>query len=138
MANKFPKKYKFKKIRKRVRTNKLMDFRGSILKDFSFGLKIMDNAIISTTVLEAARRIIVKKLKKTGILKVNGFPFIPVTSKPLGVRMGKGVGSIDTWVFPIKKGRILFELNNVSFDLAKAAFRSAAFKLPVKAKFVYK
>jgi large subunit ribosomal protein L16 len=52
--------------------------------------------------------------------------------------MGKGVGSISKWVFPVKKGRILFELNNVSFDLAKSALRSAAFKLPLKSKFVYK
>ena len=52
--------------------------------------------------------------------------------------MGKGVGSISGWVFPIKKGRILFELDGVSFDLAKSAFRSAAYKLPLKTKFIYK
>lgn len=137
--NKFiPKNYKYKKIRKRVRVNKLKDYRTSNLRDFEYGLKVLDNTIISATVLEAARRSITRKLKRLGRLKINGFPNIPITSKPLGVRMGKGVGSIDTWVFPVKKGRILFELKNVSIDLAKSALRSASFKLPVKTKFIYK
>ncbi len=137
--NKFiPKKYKYKKIRKRIRTNRLKDFRTSFLKNYNYGLKIMDNTIISSITLEAARRSITRKLKRIGSLRINGFPFVPVTSKSVGVRMGKGVGSISGWVFPVKKGRILFELNNVSFDLAKSAFRSAAYKLPVKTKFIYK
>lgn len=137
--NKFiPKNYKYKKIRKRVRINKLKDYRTSTLKTFEYGLKVLDNTIISSTVLEAARRSITRKLKRVGRLKINGFPHIPITSKPLGVRMGKGVGSIDGWVFPVKKGRILFELKNVSIDLAKSALKSASFKLPVKTKFIYK
>lgn len=137
--NKFlPKNYKFKKVHKSVRLNKLKDFRTSYLKDFNFGLKVLDNAVISSVVLEAARRSITRKLKRSGVLKINGFPNIPVTSKPLGVRMGKGVGSIEGWVFPVKKGRILFELKGVSLELAKSALRSAAFKLPVKSKFIYK
>jgi large subunit ribosomal protein L16 len=94
--NKFiPKKYKYKKIRKRVRVNLLKDFRSSHLKNYSYGLKIMDNAIISSIVLEAARRSITRKLKRLGSLRINGFPFVPVTSKSVGVRMGKGVGSIS-------------------------------------------
>lgn len=137
--NKFiPKSYKYKKIRKRVKLNCLKDFRSNELRDFNYGLKILDNGVISSIVLEAARRSITRKLKRTGKLKINGFPSIPVTSKPLGVRMGKGVGSIDSWVFPVKKGRILFELKGVSIDLAKSALRSASYKLPVKSKFVYK
>ena len=137
--NKFiPSNYKYKKIRKRVKLNCLKDFRGNELRTSKFGLKILDNGVISAVVLEAARRSITRKLKRSGTLKINGFPNIPVTSKPLGVRMGKGVGSIDSWVFPVKKGRILFELNGVSLDLAKSAFRSASYKLPVKSKFVYK
>ncbi len=134
----FPKSYKFKKLRKRIRTNKLKDFRTSYLRTKGFGLKIINNAIISSSALEAARRAITRRLKKTGNLKINGFPFVSITAKSLGVRMGKGVGSISHWVFPVKKGRILFELKNVSFDLAKSALKSAAFKLPAKCKFVYK
>lgn len=137
--NKFlPKNYKFKKIRKRVRVTTSKDYRTSVLRTHKFGLKILDNGVISSVVLEAARRSITRKLKRSGNLKINGFSHVPVTAKSLGVRMGKGVGSISKWVFPVKKGRILFELNNVSFDLAKSALRSAAFKLPLKSKFVYK
>ena len=136
--NKFiPKNYKYKKIRKRVRINKLKDFKINTLKTNRFGLKVMSNGIISSVVLEAARRSITRKLKKLGNLKINGFSDIPVTTKSLGVRMGKGVGNISSWVFPIKKGRILFELNNISLELAKSAFRSASYKLPLKSKFVY-
>ena len=91
----FPKNYKFKKLRKRIRINKLKDYRTSILKSFDFGLKIMDNTIISSVMLEAARRAITRKLKRSGTLRINGFPYVPITSKPLGVRMGKGVGSIS-------------------------------------------
>jgi len=138
MNNFFPKNYKFKKIRKRVRTNNLQDFRSSFLKTSKFGLKVLDNGVISSTVLEAARRSITRKLKRVGKLKINGFPYVPITSKPVGVRMGKGVGSIDGWVFPIKKGRILFELDGVSLELARSALRSASYKLPMKSKFIYK
>ncbi len=136
--NKFiPKNYKYKKIRKRVRTNNLKEYRSNTLTTYKYGLKILDNGIISSVVLEAARRSITRRLKRLGNLKINGFSNIPVTAKSLGVRMGKGVGSISGWVFPVKKGRILFELSGVSFDLAKAAFRSAAYKLPLKSKFIY-
>lgn len=133
-----PKNHKYKKIRKRVRLNELKDYRTSYLKEFNYGLKVLDNGVISSIVLEAARRSITRKLKRLGTLKINGFPDVPVTSKPLGVRMGKGVGSIDSWVFPIKKGRILFELKGVSLELAKSALKSASYKLPIKSKFVYK
>lgn len=137
--NKFiPKSYKYKKVRKRVRVNALQDHRTNILKTHKFGLKVLDNGIISSIVLEAARRSITRKLKRLGNLKINGFPNVPITAKSVGVRMGKGVGSISGWVFPVKKGRILFELDGVSFDLAKSAFRSAAYKLPLKTKFIYK
>ncbi len=134
----FPKNYKFKKIRKRVRTNNLKDFRSSYLKTSKFGLKVLENGVISSTILEAARRSITRKVKRVGKLKINGFPYVPITSKPVGVRMGKGVGSIDGWVFPVKKGRILFELDGVSLELAKSALRSASYKLPMKSKFIYK
>ena len=132
-----PKNYKFKKIRKRVRIGKLQDFRGNTLKMGNFGLKILTNGTISSVVLEAARRSITRKIKRTGHLKVNGFSNIPVTAKALGIRMGKGSGSISSWVFPVKRGRILFELKGVSFDIAKAALRSASYKIPLKSKFIY-
>jgi len=92
----FPKNYKFKKLRKRIRANLLTDYRTSILRFSNYGLKIMENTLISSVVLEAARRSITKKLKRTGKLRINGFPFVPITKKSLGVRMGKGVGSISS------------------------------------------
>jgi len=95
--NKFiPKNYKYKKIRKRVRINNQKDYRSSYLKEFDYGLKVLDNGVISSVILEAARRSITRKLKRSGNLKINGFSDIPVTSKPIGVRMGKGVGSIES------------------------------------------
>jgi large subunit ribosomal protein L16 len=94
--NKFiPKNYKYKKIRKRVRTNNLKEYRSNTLTTYKYGLKILDNGIISSVVLEAARRSITRRLKRLGNLKINGFSNIPVTAKSLGVRMGKGVGSIS-------------------------------------------
>ena len=95
--NKFiPNNFKYRKIRKRVRIKKNKDYRSNTLKSGSFGLKLLQNGVISSTVFESARRSIVKKLKRTGILKINGFSNIPVTSKSSGVRMGKGVGSISS------------------------------------------
>lgn len=94
--NKFiPKNYKYKKIRKRVRVTTLKDFRTNTLKTYKYGLKILDNGILSSVVLEAARRSITRRLKRLGNLKINGFSNIPITAKSLGVRMGKGVGSIS-------------------------------------------
>jgi len=95
MNNFFPKKYKHKKIRKRVTASKLTEYRTSNLKTYDFGLKVLESTVISSTVLEAARRSITRKLKRLGKLKINGFPNVPVTSKSVGIRMGKGVGSIS-------------------------------------------
>jgi large subunit ribosomal protein L16 len=96
--NKFiPKNYKHKKIRKRVRVNQLSDHRTNSLakSTYKYGLKALDNGLVTSIVMEAARRSITRKLKRLGSLKINGFPFVPVTAKSLGVRMGKGVGSIS-------------------------------------------
>jgi len=137
--NKFiPKDYKYRKIRKRVRISNKKDNRSYDLKFGLFGLKIIENGVISSVVFEAARRSITRKLKRSGKLKINGFPQIPVTSKSLGVRMGKGSGNISEWVFPVKKGRVLFELSDVSPEIAKSALKSASHKLPLKTKFIYK
>lgn len=96
MNNFFPKNYKYKKIRKRVTASKSNEHRTSVLKTYDFGLKVLKNTLISSTVLEAARRSITRKLKRIGKLKINGFPSVPVTSKSVGIRMGKGVGSISS------------------------------------------
>jgi len=136
--NKFiPKNFKYKKVHKKVYINKLICLRLNYLKENPYGLKILSNGLLSSVVLEAARKSIKKKLKKVGILKINVFPNIPITKKSNGIRMGKGIGNIAQWVFPLKKGLILFELNNVSLNTAKIALKAASYKLPVKTKFIY-
>lgn len=132
-----PKKYKFKKIHKKVRIKNGKELKLNQLKLSICGLKVLESGVISSNILEAARRVIKRKIKRIGILKVNGFAHIPITQKASGIRMGKGVGSISSWVFPIKKGRILFELEDVSLDLAKVALKSASMKLNLPSKIVY-
>lgn len=132
-----PKKYKFKKIHKNVRIKKTYDLKLNELKSSICGLKILKSGTINSTVLEAARRIIKRKTKKIGILKINAFANIPITTKASGVRMGKGVGFISKWVSPVKKGRIIFELDNISIELAEAALKSAALKLNLPSKIIY-
>jgi large subunit ribosomal protein L16 len=90
-----PKKFKFKKIHKNVRIKNTDDFKLNELRFSVCGLKILKSGTISSTVLEAARRIIKRKTKKLGTLKINAFANIPITTKASGVRMGKGVGSIS-------------------------------------------
>jgi len=93
--NKFiPKNYKYKKIHKNLRYSKLTENRGIVLNNYQYGLKILTNGLLSAVTLEAARRSIVRKLNRSGSLKIKGFPNIPVTNKPIGVRMGKGYGKI--------------------------------------------
>lgn len=133
-----PNKYKYKKVHKKVRIKKGKDYKMNYLNHSICGLKVLESGTVSAVVLEATRRVIKRKIKRTGSLKINGFAYVPITKKASGVRMGKGSGSIDSWVFPIKKGRILFELDNVSIELAQAALRSAAKKLNLRSKIVYK
>lgn len=137
--NKFiPKNYVYKKIRKRVRTNVQLSSKLIKLKFYKYGLKALTFGCLTSEMLEAARRSITRRLKRSGRLKINAFAYVPVTAKSLGVRMGKGVGSLSNWVFPVRPGRILFELSNVSFDLAKVSLIGASKKLPIKTKFIYK
>jgi large subunit ribosomal protein L16 len=91
-----PRNIKYKKIRKRVRIKKGKDLKMNNLNNSVCGLKILKSGFISMTVFEAVRRIIRRKTKKIGKLNVNGFPYIPITKKPTGLRMGKGVGNIDS------------------------------------------
>lgn len=131
-----PKNYKFRKIRKRVRIKNVKDYKLNTLKYGSYGLKVLENATVSSTTLEACRVAINKRINKVGMLRINGYPNIPITTKSLGVRMGKGSGNISEWTFSLKKGRILFEINKIPYDLAKAALKSADQKLSFRTKFV--
>lgn len=110
--------------------------RGTEIKFGSFGLKSLDTRWITARQIEAARRAIIRYLKKGGKLWIRIFPDKPVTRKGTEVPMGGGKGKVDHYVFPIKPGRIIFELEGVEEKIAREALRKAADKLPVKTKFI--
>jgi large subunit ribosomal protein L16 len=131
-----PKKMKHRKWQKG--RSKGVETRGTELCFGSFGLKSLGTRWITSAQIEAARRVIIRHLKKKGKLWIRIFPAKPVTSKGTEVPMGGGKGSVEYYVFPIKPGRIIFELDGVEEDLAKEAFKKASDKLPIKTKFVKK
>jgi len=129
-----PKKMKHRKWQKG--RSKGIETRGTELSFGSFGLKSMGTKWIKASQIEAARRTITRTLKRKGELWIRIFPQKPVTSKGTEIPMGGGKGSVSHYVFPIKPGRIIFELDGVKEDLAKEALRKAANKLPIKTKFI--
>lgn len=102
-----------------------------------FGLIALECGYLESLQIEASRRSISKKLDRKGKLWIHCFPYKPLTSKGSGVRMGKGKGNISKWVYPVKKGEILFELADVTLENAKKAFRTVSFKLSVSTKFIF-
>ena len=131
-----PKQTKFKKYRK-IRIKRI-EQRQTSLEFGSFGLRTLEGGQISSRQIEAVRRVITRKLKRTGKLWIRIFPNTPVTKKPVEVRMGKGKGAVDRWVAVVKPGRMLYEMEGVSEPIAKEAFRLAAHKLSVATRFVAK
>ena len=109
---------------------------GSQLNFGAFGLKATRPARITARQIEAARRAITRHLRRAGRVWIRIFPDVPVTAKPIEVRMGKGKGSVDRWVAKVKPGRIMFEVDGVSELIAKEGLRLAAMKLPVKCRFI--
>jgi len=134
MAILMPKKVKHRKWRKGV--SKGIETRGTELAFGSFGLKSLGTKWISGRQIEASRRAILRYLKKGGKLWIRIFPAKPVTKKGVEVPMGGGKGAVDHYVFPIKPGRIIFELEGVKETVAREALKMAADKLPVKTKFI--
>lgn len=102
-----------------------------------YGLKALETGRITARTLEAVRRVLTRKFKRTGQIWIRFFPDVAVSSKPAEVRMGKGKGSPSFWVCRIQKGQILFEMDGISFQLAQQAASLAYYKLPLKTKFVY-
>lgn len=102
----------------------------------SFGLKAMGTKWITSRQIEAARRAIIRHLKKGGKLWIRIFPDKPITKKGTEVPMGGGKGAVDHYVYPIKPGRIIFELEGIPEEEARQAFDTASRKLPVKTKFI--
>lgn len=131
-----PRKVKHRKWRKGRSKGK--SSRGTEIAFGSFGLKSLETRWISARQIEASRRAIIRYLKRGGKLWIRIFPAKPVTRKGTEIPMGGGKGSVDHYVFPIKPGRIIFEIEGVKEEVAKEAFRRATDKLPIKTKFVKK
>jgi len=132
----YPKKVKHRKWHKGRRRQRDVETRGTELAFGSFGLKAMENKWITARQIEAARRAVIRYLKKGGKFWIRIFPYKPVTKKGTEVPMGGGKGSVDHYAFPIKPGRVMFELEGISEEMAKEAFLRAADKLPIKTKFI--
>ena len=129
-----PNKTKFRKAHKgRIHGNAKG---GNSLNFGSYGMKALQPNRITARQIEAARRAITRHIKRQGRVWIRVFPDVPVTKKPVEVRMGKGKGAVEFWVCRIKPGRVMFELDGVSESLAKEAFELASAKLPIKTKFI--
>ncbi|UOF94634.1 MAG: 50S ribosomal protein L16 [Bacteroides sp.] len=129
-----PKKTKFKKLQKgRIKGNAKKGFR---LAFGSFGIKTLEPAWISAQQIEAARIAINRFMQREGQLWIRIFPYKPITKKPAEVRMGKGKGSVEYWVAPVKPGLILFEIDGIPLSIAKEAFRLSSHKLSVRTKII--
>ena len=109
---------------------------GTDLSFGAYGLKATEPDRVSARQIEAARRAMTRHMKRAGRVWIRIFPDVPVTKKPTEVRMGKGKGSVEFWAAKVKPGRIMFELDGVSEDVAREALRLAAAKLPIKTRFV--
>jgi len=101
-----------------------------------FRLKATERGRVSARQIEAARRAMTRKVKRNGKIWIRIFPDVPISSKPLEVRMGKGKGNVDYWCSKVQPGTVLYEMEGVSEELAREAFRLAATKLPIKTTFV--
>ena len=129
-----PKKTKFRKMQKgRNRGNAT---RGNVVNEGQFGLQATTAGWITSNQIEAARIAMTRYIKRGGQVWIKIFPDKPVTKKPAGTRMGSGKGAPEYWVAVVKPGRVMFELSDVSEDVAREALRLAGHKLPVKTKFV--
>ena len=110
--------------------------RGNTVTYGIYGLQTLEAAWITSNQIEAARIAMTRFIKRGGKVWIKIFPDKPITKKPAETRMGSGKGSVEYWVAPVKPGRILFEMDGVSEDIAREAFRLAGHKLPVKTKFI--
>ncbi|MFD2233115.1 50S ribosomal protein L16 [Phaeospirillum tilakii] len=129
-----PKRTKFRKAHKgRI---KGLTKGGSALNFGAYGLKALEPERITARQIEAARRALTRHMKRQGRVWIRVFPDLPVSSKPAEVRMGSGKGAPEFWVARVAPGRILFEVDGVSEEIARDGFALAAAKLPIKTKFV--
>jgi large subunit ribosomal protein L16 len=129
-----PKRTKFRKVQKG--RNRGMAQVGNKVSFGEYGLKSLERGRITSRQIEAARRAMTRHVKRGGKIWIRIFPDKPITEKPLEVRQGKGKGNVEYWVAQIQPGRMLYEMQGVTEELAREAFKLAAAKLPVKTTFV--
>ena len=129
-----PKRTKFRKQMKG--RNRGLALRGSTVAFGEFGLKATERGRLTARQIEAARRAMTRYIKRGGKIWIRVFPDKPITKKPLEVRMGKGKGGVEYWVALIQPGRMLYEIEGVTEELAREAFARAAAKLPIQTTFV--
>jgi large subunit ribosomal protein L16 len=128
-----PKRTKFRKQMKGRMTG--LAYRGSDVSFGDYALQATETGRVSARQIEAARMAIQRHVKRAGKLYIRIFPDKPITKKPLETRMGKGKGGVEGWVAVVKAGRVMYEIEGVTEELAKEAFRLAAHKLPLKTQF---
>lgn len=128
-----PKRTKFRKQQKG--RNRGLAQAGNKVSFGEYGLKCTERGRLSARQIEAGRRAINRSVKRGGKLWIRIFPDVPVTAKGLGVRQGKGKGNVEYWVAKVQPGTVLFEMDGVTEELAREAFRLAAAKLPVQTTF---
>jgi large subunit ribosomal protein L16 len=129
-----PKRTKFRKQMKG--RNRGLAHRGSDVSFGEYGLKATGRGRLTARQIEAARRAMTRYIKRGGKIWIRVFPDKPITTKPLEVRQGKGKGNVEYWVCQIQPGRVLYEMEGVTEEIAREAFRLAAAKLPFGTKFV--
>ena len=127
-----PKYIKYKKTKKGKL--KKFEFKSNTLKFGTIGLKAAESGIINSRQIEAARQAITRKIKRKGKVWIRIFPYLPITSKPTGVRMGKGKGNISYWGARIQSGNVLFEICGINFNTSVSALKTGGAKLPIKTK----
>lgn len=129
-----PKRVKYRKqMRGRMRGRAS---RGVEVHFGDLGLQALEPAWITSRQIEAARRAIVRSMRRRGKVWIRIFPDKPVTKKPAETRMGKGKGNVEMWVAVVKPGRVLFEIGGIPEDIAREALRRASYKLPIKTKII--
>ena len=131
-----PKRVKYRRVQRGRMTGKAL--RGNKVTYGEFGLQAQEPAWITSNQIEAARVAMTRFIKRGGKVWIDIFPHKPITKKPQDSRMGSGKGAVEYWVAVVKPGRVLFEMNGVSEEVAKEAMRLAGHKLPIKTKFVTK
>lgn len=129
-----PKRTKYRKVQKGRNRGKAT--RGNKVSYGEYGIQALEAGMITSNQIESARIAMTRHVKRGGKVWIKLFPDKPITKKPAETRMGKGKGAVEFWVAPVKPGRVMFEMSGVSEPVARRALELAAYKLPIKTKFV--